>query len=72
MAMTGKFLYMAHHVILLQLNLFDVGVDKKRWWFEHISVIVVGLLDSKGCQKRFLVLALLTPKIGYADYAIDW
>ena len=36
MAFVGKFVYMAHHFILLQLNPFDLrGVDREGWWFEH-------------------------------------
>ena len=35
MAFTGKFVYMAHHFILLLLNPSDLRVDKEGWWFEH-------------------------------------
>ena len=35
MAFTGKFVYMAHHFILLQLNPFDLTVDREGWWFEY-------------------------------------
>ena len=35
MAFTGKFVYIAHHFILLQLNPFDLSVDRDRWWSEH-------------------------------------
>ena len=48
MTSTGKFVYMAHHFILLQLNPFGLRVDREGWWFEH-SVIVAGLLVSRGC-----------------------
>ena len=30
MALTGKFVYMAHHFILLWLNPFDLRVDRER------------------------------------------
>ena len=30
-----KFVYMAHHFILLRLNPFDLRVDWEGWWFEH-------------------------------------
>ena len=43
MAFTGKFVYIAHHFILLQLNPFDLRVDR-----EH-CVIVAGLVVSRGC-----------------------
>ena len=31
MTLTGKFLYMDHHFILLQFNPFGIRVDKERW-----------------------------------------
>ena len=33
MASTGKFVYMAHHFIML--NPFGLRVDREGWWFEH-------------------------------------
>ena len=48
MTSTGKFVYMAHHFILLRLNPFSLRVDREGWWFEH-CVIVAGLLVSRGC-----------------------
>ena len=35
MAFTGKFIYMAHHFIMLRLNPFGLRVDWEGWWFEH-------------------------------------
>ena len=35
MTSTGKFVYMAHHFILLQLYAFGLRVDRERWWCEH-------------------------------------
>ena len=35
MAFTGKFVYMAHHFILLQLNPFDIRFEREGWWTEH-------------------------------------
>ena len=35
MASTGKFVYMAHHFIMLWLNPFGLRVDREGWWFEH-------------------------------------
>ena len=64
MALTGKFVYMDHHFILLPLDPFDLAVDRKGWWFEHSCVIVVGLLVSRGCSKRFLLQAICTPRMG--------
>ena len=34
MTFTGKFVYMAHHFILLRLNAFYLRVDVEEWWFE--------------------------------------
>ena len=31
---TGKFVYMAHHFILLRLNPFGLRVNGEGWWFE--------------------------------------
>ena len=49
MAFTGTHVYIAHHVILLQLNHFDLIVDREGWWFEH-SAIVAGLIINRGCK----------------------
>ena len=35
MTSTGKFVYMAHHFILLRLHVFGLGVDRKGGLFEH-------------------------------------
>ena len=35
MTFTGKFVYMAYHFILLQLNPFGLRVGREGWWFEH-------------------------------------
>ena len=35
MTSTGKFVYKAHHFILLWLNPFGLRVDREGWWFEH-------------------------------------
>ena len=35
MVFTGKFVYIAHHFILLSLNPFNLSVDWEEWWFEH-------------------------------------
>ena len=32
---TGKFVYKAHHFILLRLNPFGLSVDSEEWCFEH-------------------------------------
>ena len=43
------FAYMAHHFILLQLNPFDLRVDREGWWFEHLHHSC-----SFGCWQRVL------------------
>ena len=35
MTSTGKFVYMAHHFIMLLLNPFSLTFDSKGWWVEH-------------------------------------
>ena len=54
---------MAHRFILLRLNPFDLSVDREGWWFESSCVIVAGMLVSRGCEKRFLALAISAQKI---------
>ena len=49
MALTGQFVYMAHYFILLQLNLFDLGVDREGWWFEQSWIIAAALVVSRVC-----------------------
>ena len=34
-AYTYKFVYMAHHFLLLRLNPFDLRVDLEGWWFDY-------------------------------------
>ena len=46
MAVTGKFVYMVHLLILLWLNPFDLSVDRDEWWF----VIVASLLSGEGAK----------------------
>ena len=40
---------MAHQVIWLRLNPFDLRIDREGWWFEHSCVIVAGSLVRRGC-----------------------
>ena len=35
MTSIGKFVYMAHHFILIRLNPFGLRVDREEWWFDH-------------------------------------
>ena len=38
------------HFILLQLNHFDLGVDKKRWWLEHSFSFFRVWLSAEGAK----------------------
>ena len=64
MAVHNKFVSMSHHFILVWLNPFDLSIDREGWWFELSCVIVVGLLVSRGSEKRFLAVAFSTPRMG--------
>ena len=45
--LTGKFVYMAQHFILLRLNPLDLSVDREGRWFDHsISWLRVCLLEE--------------------------
>ena len=57
MTSTGKFVYMAHHFILLQLNPFGAWVDSEGWWFEHSMSylrICLSAEDAKHVSWRWL------------------
>ena len=50
MAFTGKFVYMAHHFILLRLNPFGLRVDREGRWFGHSMSCSYGLQLKKKAQ----------------------
>ena len=52
MAFTSKFLHMAHHFILLQLNPFDLRVHKEGWWFSTLCYSC-GFACQQGLVKTF-------------------
>ena len=52
MAFTGKFVYMANHFILLQLNPFGLRADREGLWFEH-SVSQLQVCFSAAGAKMF-------------------
>ena len=57
MTSTGKFVYMAHHFILLQLNPFGAWVDSEGWWFEHSMSnfrVCLSAEDGKNVSWRWL------------------
>ena len=60
MASTCKFVYMADHFILLQLNPFGHKVDREGWWFEH-SLYICGFACQQRVLKKF-------PGHGYLGY----
>ena len=47
---TGKFVYMAHHFILLRLNPFGLRVDREGWWFEHSMSQLRVCLSAEGAK----------------------
>ena len=50
MAFTGKFVYMAHHFIMLRLNPFGLTVDREGWWFEHSVSWLRVCLSAEGVK----------------------
>ena len=48
MIFTSIFVYIPHHLIVLQLNPFGLRVDREGWWFEH-SMSFVGLNVPREC-----------------------
>ena len=65
MTSTGKFVYMAHHLILPQLNPFGLRVDSEGWWFEHfMSQFQVDLL-AEGAKN--VSLPWLSPLQGWSS-----
>ena len=55
-----KFAYIAHHLILLHLNLFDLRVDWEGWQFEHFASQLQVLFSAEGAKLvSWLWLSLL-------------
>ena len=50
---TGKFVYMAHHFILLRNNPFGLRVDSGGWWFEHSMYKLRVCLSAEGAENVF-------------------
>ena len=50
MTSIGKFVYMAHHFILLRLNPFGLRIDREGWWFEHSMSKLQVFLSAVGAQ----------------------
>ena len=53
MTFTRQFVYMRHHFILLQLNLFGFRVDGERWWFEHFMAWLRICLSAERAKNVF-------------------
>ena len=53
MAFTSKFVYMAQHFNLLQLNPFDLRVDREGWLFEHSASCLRVFLSAEGAKNIF-------------------
>ena len=64
-SLTGKFVYMTHHLILLRLNPFDLSLRLiGRDGGSSTLCLVAGFVVSRRCWKRFLALAILFPRMG--------
>ena len=50
MTFTDKFVYMAHHFILLRLNPFGLRVDSEESWFEHSMSWFRVWLSAEGAE----------------------
>ena len=50
MASTGKFVYMAHHLILLRLNPFSFRDDRFGWMFQHSVSELRVCLSAEGAK----------------------
>ena len=50
MAITGKFVYVRHHFILLRLNPCELRVDREEWWFEHSMPWLRVCLSAEGAK----------------------
>ena len=50
MTCTGKFVDMAHHLILLRNNPFGLRVDSEGWWFEHCMSELRVCLSAEGAE----------------------
>ena len=67
-AFTGKFVYIAHHFILLRLNPFGLRFDREGWWFEH-SVSYLRVCLSAECAKN-VSWPWLSPLRGWGSLTI--
>ena len=61
---TGKFIYMTHFFILLQVNSFDLKVDREGFWFEHSVLQLWVSLSSEVALNCFIALGFLCSKDG--------
>ena len=50
MTFTGKFVYMAHHFIMLRLILFGLRVHREGWWFQHSVSWLRVCLSAEGAK----------------------
>ena len=53
MAFNGKFVYIAHHFILLWRNPFDFSVDREQWGLEHSVLNSTVCLSADGAKIVF-------------------
>ena len=50
MTSAGKFVYIAHHFILLRISPFGFRVDREGWWFEHSLSWLRVCLSAEGAK----------------------
>ena len=53
MAFTGKFVYVAHHLILLRFIPFGIGVARSGWYVEYSLLWLCIWLSTGGAKKTF-------------------
>ena len=70
MTLTDKFVYMAHHFILLWLNLFCLRVDTEGWWSDHSISWLRDLLSEEGAKN--ISWLWLSPLQGWSSLTITF
>ena len=61
---------MDHHLILLWLNPFSLGVHREGLWFENYVSYLMVCLSAECAKKMTLAKFILT--MGCSDYDINW
>ena len=64
MAFTAKFVSLAHHIIFLRFNPFDIRVDREGWWFEDSMSYLHVCLSADGAKNFLLALVISALRLG--------